>query len=461
MKTDKTPPILCGTDFSENAAQAATVAGVLAARMTRPLLLVHVADEFNAHAESEKTLDRFLQPVRKQLQVEVERMRKAGAEVEVELVHGSEAEKALTELAGRRLPALVVVSAVSKTAFDRWTIGSVSETLAESVAAATLVVRAAAPFEAWARGERPLKVFVAADFTNLSEAPLRWVRELRRAGPCEITVAYANKPPEERQRLGVDAVAHTEDSPTVQQVLERGLREKVRTQLGDEEVRILIEPVLDHPDARLIGLAVEAEADVIVVGTRQRHGLDRLGHHSVSRGILRHAPMNVICVPAAAAAQDSARIPKVERVLVATDFSELADQAVPHAYSLVREGGTVVLVHVTRPMRWPSVLGSNVESKTNAARKAHTATLRAATARLQALIPDEAGQRGIASEVHVLERTAPAKAIYQAAERFGADVICLGSHGRSGLSAALVGSVTHAVMEQTLRPVLVVRPPAE
>jgi len=461
MKTRETSPILCGTDFSENAAQAATVAGVLAARMTRPLVLAHAADEFNAHAESKKVLARFLEPARKRLQVEAERLHKAGAEVEVELLHGSEAEKALTELAGRRLPALVAVSAVSKTAFDRWTLGSVSETLAESVAAPTSIVRDAASFGAWARDERPLKVFVAVDFTNLSEAPLRGVRVLRRAGPCETTVAHANQLLDERKRLGVDSMARTEDSPTVQQVLERDLKEKVRTQLGDEEVRILVEPMVDHPDARLIGLAVEAEADVIVVGTRQRQGLDRLGHHSVSRGILRHAPMSVICVPTAAAAQDGVRIPKVERVLVATDFSKLADHAVPHAYSLVREGGTVFLIHVTRPMRWPSVLASNVESKTNATRKAHTANLRDASARLQALIPDEAGQRGIASEVHVVESTDAAEAIYQAAERFGADVVCLGSHGRSGLSAALVGSVTHAVMEHTLRPVLVVRPPAK
>lgn len=108
MNSRETSPILCGTDFSENASRAATVAGLLAARMTRPLVLAHAADEFNAHAESKKVLARCLKPARKQLQVEAERLRKAGAEVEVELLHGSEAEKALTELAGRRLPALVV-----------------------------------------------------------------------------------------------------------------------------------------------------------------------------------------------------------------------------------------------------------------------------------------------------------------------------------------------------------------
>ena len=37
-------PIICGTDFSEGAAQAAIVAGALAARMNRPLILVHRVD---------------------------------------------------------------------------------------------------------------------------------------------------------------------------------------------------------------------------------------------------------------------------------------------------------------------------------------------------------------------------------------------------------------------------------
>jgi hypothetical protein len=48
MKATGPTPILCGTDLSENAAQAATTAAVLAARTGKPLMLVHVADEFNA-----------------------------------------------------------------------------------------------------------------------------------------------------------------------------------------------------------------------------------------------------------------------------------------------------------------------------------------------------------------------------------------------------------------------------
>ncbi len=462
MKSNKTPPILCGTDFSPNAAQAATVAAVLAARTSRPLLLVHVADEFNAYGESKQTLASFLKSVHERLRAEAERVQQTGVKGGVELLHGRVAEKAIADLAKKRSPALVVVSANGKSAFDRWTLGSVSEALAESAEAATVVVREAAGFEAWGRGERPLKVFVAVDSTNGCEAQLQWVRELLRAGPCEITVACAHRNPliEERKRPGVDWITRAETARTGRQALERALRERIPAQLGAEPARILVETVVGHPDSRLIALAVEAGADVIVVGIRQRFGLDRLGHRSVSRAVLRRAPMNVVCVPSSMAAPDGVRIPRIHRVLVATDFSALGDRAVLNAYSLAREGGTVLLVHVTRPMRWPSVLGSNVEAKTSAARKAHAATLADAAARLRALIPGEGESCGIASEVHVIESINPARAINQTAERLGADAICLGTHGRSGLSAALVGSVTHAVMQQASRPVFLVRPPA-
>jgi nucleotide-binding universal stress UspA family protein len=363
-------------------------------------------------------------------------------------------------------------------------LGSVSESLAESVAAPTLVVRSAAPFEAWTRGERSLKVLVASDFTSVSEAAIHWAGDLRRLGPCSIVVAQLDRPQEECKRLGFSRRMSFHENPAeVQRLLERDLQEKVRVWLGGENVRVVVEPVVDRPDVRLIELAAEVQADLIVVGTHQRRRLGRVGRVSVSRGILRHAPVSVACVPAATFAQEGERVPEIQRVLVATDFSELGNRAVPHAYSLLREGGTVFLLHVAHPMPWPNPLSRDLDSKMDRAEKDDGARLREAFARLLALIPTEAEKRDVASEAvvtehrerkglahvgmydgivgeaHVIEDTDPAKAICQAAERFGADVICLSSHGRSGFSAALMGSVAQAVMAQSHRPVLVVRPP--
>jgi nucleotide-binding universal stress UspA family protein len=84
----------------------------------------------------------------------------------------------------------------------RWLIGNIAERIAETSPVPTLVVRDAAPFAAWARGERPLKVFVGADFTASSDAALRWVAELQQLGPVEVIAGYVDWPPEEAARLG-------------------------------------------------------------------------------------------------------------------------------------------------------------------------------------------------------------------------------------------------------------------
>jgi nucleotide-binding universal stress UspA family protein len=41
-----------------------------------------------------------------------------------------------------------------------------------------------------------------------------------------------------------------------------------------------------------------------------------------------------------------------------------------------------------------------------------------------------------------------------------ADLVIMGTHGRTGLASALLGSVAYAVLERTTRPVVVVRNPA-
>jgi len=53
------------------------------------------------------------------------------------------------------------------------------------------------------------------------------------------------------------------------------------------------------------------------------------------------------------------------------------------------------------------------------------------------------------------------EAIIQAAERLDCDVICMGTHGRSGLTRALAGSVAQEVLLNGTRPVFIVRPPRD
>ncbi|MBL9168053.1 MAG: universal stress protein [Verrucomicrobiales bacterium] len=444
------PTILCGTDFSIQAAEATQVAAALAKRIGSRLFLVHAIDDSGLSSSYPDILQTLSQRGRERLDQERVRLQPTGCELVDEIVVGS-AARALTTLAEREQASLVVVSSLGQIAPSRLLVGSVAERTAETAAVPTLVVRRSADLLNWAGGQTTLRVMVAIDFSESSLTALQWVKELSELAKCTVIAAHVNWPPEEAERLGLSgSMSLTENPPLVRQVLERDLGERVSEVFGDLPVTLRVIPGWGRTDHHLLELAHDEKIDLLVVGSHQRQGLSRLRLGSVSRGILHHAPMNVAIVPTRPRSSTGRSIPKLDRVLVSTDLSELGNRAVAYAYSLLERGGTVQIVHAMPPSP-----GKDPESQLcDAATKDIAATIRT-------LIPEASAGRGILTEIELVASSEPALAIHQAAERFGADVICLSSHGKSGLSQALFGSVAQAVMKQTRRPVMVVRGTAE
>jgi nucleotide-binding universal stress UspA family protein len=441
--------IICGTDFSTHASEAADAAAALTARLQGTLSLVHVMDTSRYELPSKESMNDLCGIRQAKLKKEAGRLRRQGATVEEQFLQGSPA-LSLVQAATASGARLIVVSSLGQIAPSRWFVGSVAERTAQNASVPTLVVRNQKPLEAWARGQRMLKMVVGYDFSESGDAALRWTSFLSEIGPCQITVVYVAWPPETHARFGA---AYDQPQPyypsEVEKLLKRDLQEKCDEILGKTKLRFRVTAGLGRPDPQLIEVAAEEKADVIVVGTNQRRGLARLG--SVSRAVLHHAPLNVACVPIAAAQPaDRGNISRIKRVLVTTDFSKLANQAIPFAYATLRRGGQVCLLHVVKTTGQRGVKAHARESK-------HSGRNDRLSAQLQVLIPSEAEAHGISSRVELLEHANVATAICQAAEHFGADLICIGSHGRSGLSKAILGSVSQDVMARSQRPVLVIR----
>jgi nucleotide-binding universal stress UspA family protein len=443
-----TPPsVLCGTDFSENSSQAADVACALGKLMQAPVDLVHVSI-IPSHSLLEK-----------KLAAEAERLRGQDAAVHTSMLEGNP-DEVLVERAKPDSCRLIVVSSIGRRALNRWLLGSVAERTAERAGVPILVVRNAGPFVAWARGERPLKIFVAFNFTATAETALRWVKTLIAAGPCDLLVGYVDFPLDERARLGgTGPVPLAGNLPEVQAVLERDLQARAADLLGTTDFRTCVDANWGRPDAPLAAIARQHGADLIVVGSHQYHGFERFWNLSVSSGVLRSAAMSVAVVPMTTKGPHPAGIaPPLRKVMVSTDFSVLANHAIPHAYSLLRGGGTLHLVHVTHPHEMPG--GEFLKGPVNPGFKIlHDKHVQACANKLRGLIPPEAAAMGISTEIEVAEHEDPATGIRQAAERFGADAICLGTHGLSGLSKVLMGSVAQKVLAQGHRPLLLVHPP--
>lgn len=431
------PRLVCATDLSARSGRAADVAAALAMRLRGSLTLVHAAAATGRGTG--------LVPVQGRLLAEADRLRTGGLAVNPVLLRGFPAGETVLGFLRRDPPSLVVVASARKGPLDRWAFGSVAEQIAQSAAGPTLVVRDAAPVERWAADGKPLSVFVAVDLFSSSDGVLKWVRTLRRAGPCAVTVCHVNvvAPPP-----GSATGGPLSNPPRLQARLEREVRRKARDVLGDDDaLRVLVRPARFRPGAAVIALAREAAAELVVIGTHQRRGLSRLFHASLSRAVLHEAETNVACIPLAAEFDPrDAHLPEYRRVLVATDFSELGNAAVPHACGACAIGGLVRVVHVIPA---PETGGAAASRRREQVRE-----------RLAGLVPAEMGARGQPPELGVLEHDDPAVALCAEADRFGADLVCLASHGLGG-SRAVFGSVTQRVLKGLRRPVLVVRRPDE
>jgi nucleotide-binding universal stress UspA family protein len=430
--------IVCGTDFSAAAAEASTVAALVAKRLGEPLSLVHVIEDLGAEialAQGEPVYE----PERQRMARAAAAAQELGASVEAEVVAGAP----VRELAARaRGATLIVVGHLGSRMPSRWLVGSTAERLVRIAPAPVLVVRAGDRLTRWLRGEGTLTVALGVDRTETSRGTARWLSLLTRLGSIELVVVHV-------------AAAEDESCPVLVHALQRDLGpDLAHAGIPDERVSFVVGKPKGDVDAELVASAENARADVLVVGSHQRSGIERLWRCSVARGVVSLAQTNVIVVPSSVARSTEPSIPVIREVLAATDFSELGDLAIPHALSLLTEGGTLHVAHVlsdsvaisrpTPPRVRPSPRDERVAE---------------ATERLRRLVPREAERRGIRVATHVLEGDV-AWALCRAADRLAVDVVCMASRGRSTVGAAVLGSATSSVLAKSTRPVFVVRTPS-
>ena len=140
-------------------------------------------------------------------------------------------------------------------------------------------------------------------------------------------------------------------------------------------------------------------------------------------------------------------------ILIPTDGSELAEQAVTNGLSLAKSLGakvTVIIVEDPEPIWLPFAEQGALEElrKYNEQIKIYAASAlnRAADAAKQAGVPCDTIQEKDGQPYQAITATAADK---------GCDLIVMASHGRSGLSAVVLGSVTNKVLTHTKIPVLV------
>jgi nucleotide-binding universal stress UspA family protein len=238
-----------------------------------------------------------------------------------------------------------------------------------------------------------------------------------------------------------------------QEVIEgedREARERLARLVGDSASTLAITTRVERgaPAARILAVAAEDTADLLVLGTHGRSGLDRLVLGSVADRVTRSAPCPVVTVRAGRATPG---VRPLARLCYATDFSPTARAAWPYAVALAEvAGATVDLLHVT-PLPVPD---------------RHLPL--EALGRMTRLLREEGEARAaeflencpLARErVHTaIVSGDPAEQILHWAEARSTDLIVMGTHGWSGLVRWMLGSVAHHVIQLASCPVLTLGP---
>jgi nucleotide-binding universal stress UspA family protein len=142
-----------------------------------------------------------------------------------------------------------------------------------------------------------------------------------------------------------------------------------------------------------------------------------------------------------------------KNILIATDGSELAEHAVTNGLSLAKSVGANVSVIIVEAPFMFNVPESRVQMQDAFAKHAEQVRKHATSVLNRALAA--AKLAGVPCDTIQVENEQPDEAIIAAAKEKGCDLIVLASHGRSGLSAALLGSVTNKVLTHTNTSVLV------
>ena len=285
------------------------------------------------------------------------------------------------------------------------------------------------------------KIVVGVDFSEQGELALEAARVLASEAGATLHLVNAVETP-----LILNPYTTTLPADFV-----GGIREAAREQLESLAGRLKGVPVETHlrgvPAAEAIRtLAEEIEADLVVVGTHGRQGLRRFFLGSVAERVARLSPCSVLTVRPGGADGDR------PRYVVATDFSPSANRAVVVATELATQRGAEL--DVDHAFHAPFLLvpyGVKVPADVIDAARAAAAQLLDAEA-------ENIGAQGIKPSLRLVEGP-PASAITEHAERVGAELLVLGTHGHSGLAHLALGSVAAETLRRATCSVLTVKLP--
>ncbi|BFU94709.1 MAG: putative Universal stress protein [Nitrospira sp.] len=212
-------------------------------------------------------------------------------------------------------------------------------------------------------------------------------------------------------------------------------------------------PVTGHqstgiPSVQICAAAADWRADVIVMGTHGRTGLEHILLGSTAERVLITAPCPVLTVrEVTRAAGKPAQVPiSFEHIAIPIDFSECSVNAFEFGIHVAKTfEASVTLLHVLEPLSYGDDLTLRQAMEEGGVDERIDARLGSYVSRSESA--------GVVAQ-RVIRGGMPADSILDFVRASACDLIVMGTHGRRGISRLLRGSVAETVLRLASCPVL-------
>ena len=277
------------------------------------------------------------------------------------------------------------------------------------------------------------RVLAAVDFSTPARRAFDYALALSKQHRAELVVVQAVP---QRQPFSSEA---PERLALAAELQHRSAQEHVRfahrVQHGDPAQVILLHARTLHPD-------------VIVLGTHQRRGLDRLRAGSVAQRVAAEATAPVLLIPPR---EQTGEIKPFRHVAVAVDLGSSSSRVIQQAFALASgPSGRITLLHVVPGS--PSGVPPQMYRYGAAEYQSHL--IADAQRQLQLAVPVKR-QTSAAIHTRVLVGD-PATEITRALDSIGAEVLIVGVPKRGRVSRALFGTTAGRLLRVTRVPILAV-----
>ncbi len=287
------------------------------------------------------------------------------------------------------------------------------------------------------------KVLVPVDFSDITEAVIESAKFIGEKFHPKFYLLHVISPlvyvsmPETMVVDVIDATVIEEIEETKRKAAEQ-LLENLKKRLEGFEVETIIE--IGSPADVIVEKEEELDVDLTILGGHQKGLVERILLGSTSEAVVKHSKRPVLVIKGHA-------LKKLERAVIAYDFSEIADAMLEYAKKFFKPFGTkITIVHVEEEIDLPILKNLGLDLIPQIREKKME--------RLQK-IKEEFEKEGLPCEVFYIEERDPAEGILEVLQKGDYDMVMVANKGLSGLKRILMGSVSLEVLRKAHIPVFV------